>query len=108
MLRDKMLQKIAALKADVKLHPHQQRVVDSEPTSQILAHGVGSGKTVTSIAKMEKMKERGQAGKALVVTPAGLRDNYGPKGVGKFTDSKYNIVGNQQERPGDKPAQKSA
>lgn len=97
-MREKLLQKIAALKADVKLHPHQQRVVDSEPTSQILAHGVGSGKTVTSIAKMEKMRERGQAGKALVVTPAGLRDNYGPKGVGKFTDSKYNIVGNQQER----------
>ncbi len=98
MLKGRLFLKTAALKADVTLHPHQQRVVDNDSTSQILAHGVGSGKTVTSIAKMEKMRERQQANKALVVTPAGLRDNYGPKGVGKFTDSKYNIVGNQQER----------
>ena len=90
--------KQAALKADVKLNPHQQRVVDNPSTSQIIAHGVGSGKTVTSIAKFEDMKGHGKATKALVVTPAGLRDNYGPKGVGRFTDSKYNIVGNSQER----------
>lgn len=93
----RLLEKLAALNADVKLYPHQQRVVNDNKTSEILAHGVGSGKTVTSIAKAEKLKEQGKAGKVLVVTPAGLRDNYGAKGVGKFTDQKYNIVGNKQE-----------
>ena len=93
-----VLEKNAAMRPEVKLNPHQQRVVDNPATSQIIAHGVGSGKTVTSIAKFEKMKADGKAKKALVITPAGLRDNYGSKGVGKFTDSKYNIIGNKQER----------
>lgn len=44
------------------------------------------------------MKEQGKANKALVVVPAGLRTNFGEQGVGKFTNSKYNIVGNKQER----------
>lgn len=89
--------KQAALNPDVELYPHQQRIVDSPETSKIIAHSVGGGKTLTSIAKFEKMKEEGKANHALVVTPASLRDNFGEKGVGKFTDSKYNIVGNKQE-----------
>lgn len=91
------LLKMAALKDDVQLYPHQQRVVDSPSTSKIIAHSVGGGKTLTGIAKFEKMKENGQANKALVVVPASLRDNFGIHGVGKFTDSSYNIVGNKQE-----------
>lgn len=92
------LEKIAALNADVKLRPHQQRVVDNPNSSMIIAHGVGSGKTLTSIAKFEKLKGEGKANKALVITPSGLRENYGGEGVGKFTNSKYNIVGNSAER----------
>lgn len=90
--------KTAALKPSVKLRPHQQRAVDNPHDSMVIAHGVGSGKTLTSIAKFEKLKEQGKANKALVITPSGLRDNYGEEGVGKFTDSTYNIVGNSQER----------
>ena len=90
--------KTAALNANVKLRPHQQRAVDNPHDSMIIAHGVGSGKTLTSIAKFEKMKEQGRANKALVITPSALRDNYGEEGVGKFTNSTYNIVGNSQER----------
>lgn len=93
-----MFNKMAALNSNVKLRPHQERVVNSNSTSQIIAHGVGSGKTLTGLAKFEKMKERGLANKALVVAPAGLRENFGSSGVGKFTNSKYNIVGNSQER----------
>ena len=54
-----VLEKNAAMRPEVKLNPHQQRVVDNPATSQIIAHGVGSGKTVTSIAKFEKMKADG-------------------------------------------------
>lgn len=93
----KEIEKEAALKPDVVLRPHQQKVVDNPATSQIIAHGVGSGKTLTGIAKFEKMKERGDANRALVVVPSGLRDNFGGSGVKKFTDSTYNIIGNQQE-----------
>jgi CO dehydrogenase/acetyl-CoA synthase epsilon subunit len=94
----RQIYKRAAINADVKLYPHQQRVVDDPSTSKILAHEVGSGKTLTSIAKFEKMKEQGKAKKALVVVPASLRENFGKHGVGKFTNSKYNIVGTTQER----------
>jgi len=92
------LEKAAALNSDIKLYPHQQRVVDNPNTSMVVAHGVGSGKTLTSIAKFEKMKETGQASRALVVVPAGLRKNYGDSGVGKFTNSTYNVIGNSAER----------
>ena len=90
--------KQAALNADVKLYPHQQRVVDNPSNEMIIAHSVGSGKTLTGIAKFEKMKEEGKANKALVIVPAGLRTNFGEQGVGKFTDSKYNIIGNKLEQ----------
>lgn len=90
--------KQAALNSDVKLYPHQQRVVDNPSNELVIAHSVGSGKTLTGIAKFEKMKQEGKANKALVVVPAGLRTNFAEQGVGKFTNSKYNIIGNQQER----------
>jgi SNF2 family DNA or RNA helicase len=91
------LAKLAALKSDVHLYPHQERVRDKEGDSIIIAHGVGSGKTLSGIARFEKLKTEGKAHKALVVAPAGLRDNFGESGVGKFTDSKYRIIGNKQE-----------
>lgn len=91
------LAKLAALNEDVKLYPHQQRIVDKPGNSVIAAHGVGGGKTLSGLARFEKLKEDGKAHKALVVAPAGLRDNFGSQGVGKFTNSKYQIVGNKQE-----------
>ncbi|MGL5715944.1 MAG: SNF2-related protein, partial [Paraclostridium sp.] len=63
----------------------------------IAAHPVGSGKTLSGIGKFEKLKSEGKANKALVVVPAGLRHNFANEGVSKFTDSKPNIIGNQQE-----------
>lgn len=98
VLHDLYMEKVAAINADVKFRPHQQRAIDNPNDSMIIAHGVGSGKTLTSIGKFEKMRENGRANKALVVTPSGLRENYGAEGVGKFTNSKYNIVGNSAER----------
>ena len=53
----------------------------------IAAHGTGTGKTPSAIYAFEKLKGKGQARRALVLTPAGLRDNFLNKGVKKFTDS---------------------
>lgn len=93
-----LIEKWAALNEDVKLYPHQERVVNKPGDAVIAAHSVGSGKTLTGIARFEKLKEEGKAKKALVVVPAGLRHNFGEKGVSKFTNSKYNVVGNKSER----------
>ena len=93
-----VLDKAAALNSDIKLYPHQQRIIDNPATSMVIAHGVGSGKTLTSIAKFEHMKNQGKASKALVVVPAGLRHNYANDGVKKFTNSSVNVIGNSQER----------
>lgn len=92
-----IIEKQAALNSDIEYNPIQKRVIDNPSNSMIMAHPVGSGKTISGIAKFEKLKEQGKANKALVVVPAGLRGNFADEGVGKFTDSKHNIIGNQQE-----------
>ena len=64
----------------------------------ILAHEVGTGKTVSSVYGFELLKSKGKAKKALVVVPAGLRENYAKGGVEKFLkDPKWQIVGSTSE-----------
>ena len=58
----------------------------------IAAHGTGTGKTPSAIYAFEKLKGKGQARRALVLTPAGLRDNFLNKGVKKFTNSQGVIL----------------
>lgn len=57
------------------LQPHQQRVVDRiqkpDQPGLVVAHGLGSGKTLTSIAAQEALGKP-----ADVVVPAALRANY--------------------------------
>jgi len=57
------------------LQPHQQRVVDRmqqpDQPGLVVAHGLGSGKTLTSIAAQEALGMPSQ-----VVVPAALRTNY--------------------------------
>jgi hypothetical protein len=57
------------------LLPHQQRVVDRiqrpDQPGLVVAHGLGSGKTLASIAAQDALKMR-----ADVVVPASLRANY--------------------------------
>ena len=94
------------LKSFVKLYPHQEgfmKRVKSLPKQGggvIAAHGTGTGKTVTAIAAFEELKEQGKANRALVIAPAGLRDNFLSKGVKKFTDSKGITVTRPGEDPG--------
>ena len=56
-----------------ELKPHQQRVVDKmkEQIGLVVAHGLGSGKTLTSIATQDQLKLP-----ATVVVPAALKANY--------------------------------
>lgn len=91
------IEKIAKLNSDIEFNRVQQRVLDNPSNNMIIGHAVGSGKTLSGIAKFEKLRESGKANKALVVTPAGLRHNFGNDGIAKFTDSKYNIIGNSSE-----------
>ena len=64
----------------------------------ILAHKMGLGKTATAVYGFELLKEQGKAKKALVVVPAGLRENFAKEGVGKFVkDPSWQIVASSSE-----------
>lgn len=67
------LYKLAKLKTE--LQPHQQRVVDrisqEDQPGLVVVHGLGSGKTLSSIAAQENLKMPSQ-----VVAPAALLGNY--------------------------------
>ena len=94
------------LKKWFKPYAHQKefiRRVTTFPKEKgvIAAHGTGTGKTVSSVAAFEKLKGAGKANRALVVVPAGLRNNYLEEGVKKFTDSKGVIVRNAKDSVGD-------
>ncbi len=86
--------KYSGLKKEVQLQSQQERIkhkLSKDPNMPgILAyHGLGSGKTLASIAAAEHL-----GGKANVVVPASLRENYRKeihKYVGK-PDSKYNVM----------------
>jgi SNF2 family DNA or RNA helicase len=82
--------KVAAMLPGFKLKPHQQEAVDRQEAndgSLLIAHGTGTGKTPTSVASFEHLMAKGLRHRALVVTPAPLRDNFIDEGVHKFTDS---------------------
>lgn len=79
-------QKVAALKPEIILQPHQQRVADrvAGPNPRLLVyHGLGTGKSLAAIAAAEAAKKN-SPGEYGVVAPAALRDNF-KKEVGKFT-----------------------
>jgi SNF2 family DNA or RNA helicase len=87
---------IPAMKEWFAPYPHQASAVDklfSNKGKLILAHQMGTGKTVTAVYGFEKMRHEGKATKALVVTPAGLRKNFAKNGVEKFTTSSHQIIG---------------
>lgn len=62
-----------ALKDSIKLQPHQQEALEKsrKGTGLLINHGLGSGKTLTSMAIAEDA-----GGPALVVVPASLQANY--------------------------------
>lgn len=97
-LRLRTLEKLSA--TEVKPYTHQTKAINKlirNNGSIIMAHPVGSGKTLTSVMGMEAMREKGIADKALVLTPASLRENYAKNGIALATDLPYAILGNKAE-----------
>ena len=94
----KKLLKEAALKDDVNLRDYQKRAVNKllDNNSLVVAHGTGTGKTLTSIAAMEKLKEK-SPGQTLVVVPASLKTNFEKEGINKFTDSSVQVIDSGSE-----------
>lgn len=91
------------MKASIQPYAHQRSFVEStrgqigaKGGGILAAHGTGTGKTLSGIAAFEDLKERGYGRRALVVAPAGLRDNFLEKGINVFTDSKGVLM----SRPG--------
>lgn len=95
----RLIDKLAAMNAEFKPRPHQQEVIDaiSKNRKAIIAHGTGTGKTVSSIASFERLRNEGKASKALIVVPSGLRQNYADN-IKQFTNSSYNIYGAKGEK----------
>jgi superfamily II DNA or RNA helicase len=88
------------LKKDVKPREHQEQAVKRllrSDGSLILAHDVGTGKTLTSIMGFEALRKKGKAKRALVVVPASLKRNFVEDGVKKFTTDSHLVLGNKQE-----------
>lgn len=89
--------KMALLRPDVKLGPHQLQLVERSrkiPGGQIANWRTGGGKTPGSIAVAE---DRG--GETLVITPAALRSNY-QDSIRRFTTDdrhgKYHVMSFEQ------------
>jgi SNF2 family DNA or RNA helicase len=69
------MHKKAALLQSMKLRPHQENAIDKylqNDNQQILAHSLGSGKTITSLGAVERSNSKS----TLVLTPAALQKNY--------------------------------
>lgn len=85
-LPESVWRKVAELLPEIQLQEHQQRIADriSGPDPRLLVyHGLGSGKSLSSLAAAEAAKE--QDGEEYgVVVPASLRGNF-EKEVKKFT-----------------------
>jgi superfamily II DNA or RNA helicase len=88
--RNYLREQVKEARLKTELQPHQQRVVDrmSDPDQRglVVHHGLGSGKTLTSIAVADKLKLP-----ADVVTPAALQENYS-KEVAKHTTTKPDML----------------
>ena len=92
------------LRKNVELRAHQKEAVgrlSKANGSLLLAHDVGTGKTLTALAGFEQLKKEGKASRTLIVTPASLRENFATGGIKKFTTDKYIVFGNEAENKAD-------
>lgn len=92
--------KQGGLKPGISLYDHQQDAVSkllAKDGSLLFSHPVGSGKTLSSIAGFEALRDIGKANRALVVVPASLRTNYLENGIHKFTNAGGAIFGTAEE-----------
>jgi len=85
-LIQRLRQKSAELLPDIQLQEHQQRIADrisTEDPRLLVYHGLGSGKSLSSLAAAEAAKEQNGEDYGVVV-PASLRGNF-DKEIKKFT-----------------------
>lgn len=94
------MKKKAALQSTLKLRPHQEEFINKylqQGGRQIAYHGLGSGKTITSIGAVEKSNSKS----ALVLTPAALQKNYKDT-IDKFVTpdakNKYHVMSYEKFR----------
>lgn len=85
-----------------KPYPHQQRAIQKlydNHGKMLLFHDTGTGKSATSVYGFEKMShDKKSNGRAVVVVPSGLRENYAGSAAGKFTVGRtIQIVGSPDE-----------
>ena len=75
------------------LYPFQQEAVDMmlSRKSLLLAHGLGMGKTVSSIAAMETLIDSGEADCILVLCPASIKWQW-KRQIDNFSDGALTIV----------------
>jgi superfamily II DNA or RNA helicase len=88
------------LKKSTKVMPHQQSAVDKtheNDGSILLTHGMGLGKTLSSIAISDSLRQQGKAKKVLAVVPASLRSNFVDNGVNRYTNDKITLFGAKTE-----------
>jgi SNF2 family DNA or RNA helicase len=94
------MRKKAALEKTLKLRPHQEDFINKylqQGGRQIAYHGLGSGKTITSVGAVEKSNSKS----ALVLTPASLQKNYSDT-INKFVTpnsrNKYHVMSYEKFR----------
>lgn len=88
------------LKKDTKVMPHQKAAIDKahdNDGSILLTHGMGLGKTLSSIAIADSLRQHGKGNKVLAVVPASLRSNFVDNGVKKYTTDKVTLFGARTE-----------
>lgn len=84
---------IDGLASHITLRPHQKNAIQRivEEKRALLAHEVGSGKTLTMLGAGFKMKELGMVNKPLYVVPSGLTAQFGQE-IMKFFPTKNVFV----------------
>lgn len=87
---DHLSEKKAGLTQEYQPRKHQESALKKILNNQriLLAHATGTGKTPTSVAGVERLREAGKADKTLVILPAALKQNYKDT-ISKFTDSSF-------------------
>ena len=74
---DPMLKVGSEKKEEDKLRPHQERALKKLDKTHgvILAHGTGTGKTMTFLSALERAQKKDKKGRSLIVAPASLTTN---------------------------------
>lgn len=94
------LEKLAKILESVVPKKHQLDAANAAIEaggSHIFAHATGTGKTLTGLIALDKMRQKGMADRALLIVPSSLRSNYAKNGFEKFTNEKYTMYGPKGE-----------